>query len=552
MNKALVFLYWTLLRRKVLHFCRDLRRPVNLISALIVCTLLGVLVYHRNDAEFVKFITRVPLWFVLSLLFVVSLCRGFMQRGLVFESADVEFLFTGPFREYHLVFYRLLPGYLYSFITAAAVFGLVGPHLEHPLLVTLCIVLFQIISFHFSAAVSILAGSLSPRLYSRLYKVLWALLGCYTAGCFYAFSPPDDLPRPASRFRTILSSDSAQILFYPAVTVVDFGTSRSLRDQAFYLLRPIVESSRSSFQVWLSLVTLAAGLGVSLIPLVRLKANLIESSLSTAERISQPGRRTQNEKAVPARRNKRFQTVPYPKLRLFRGWAAIIWKNQVCARRSKTQLLLALAYTIVLTVPWVCLLRIMGRFPDAADPFALGAAIPLSIGFIPVLLQTTLPFDFRMEGQRLLELRTLPVSSLRAALAVIAVPALLCLTCQALSFLSLNLAGRFQLETVLMVICGYPSIAIGVSAVWNIHHLLFVSNQSGGVERPNATKAEGALMVLAMAFAIFFPAGFVLKTLSSTPTLAGSVAIAIQYAVDACLVRILAHLFDRFEGHRVR
>ena len=57
-------------------------------------------------------------------------------------------------------------------------------------------------------------------------------------------------------------------------------------------------------------------------------------------------------------------------------------------------------------------------------------------------------------------------------------------------------------------------------------------------------------MVLAMAFAIFFPAGLVLKTLSSIPTLAGSAAIAIQYAVDACLIKILAHLFDRFEGHR--
>jgi hypothetical protein len=192
----------------------------------------------------------------------------------------------------------------------------------------------------------------------------------------------------------------------------------------------------------------------------------------------------------------------------------------------------------------------MGRFPDAADPFALGAAIPLSIGFIPVLLQTTLPFDFRLEGQRLLELRTLPVSSWRAALAVIAMPALLCLTCQALSFLSLNLAGRFRLETVLMVICGYPAIAIGVSAVWNIHHLLFVSNQSCAVGRPNATKAEGALMVLAMAFGVFFPAGFVLKTLSSTPTLAGSSAIVIQYAVDWCLIIVLAHLFERFEGHR--
>ena len=136
MNKALLFLYCTLLRRKVLHFCRDLRRPVNLVSTLIVCSLLGVLVYHRNDEEFVKFITHVPLWFVLSLLLVVSLFRGFIQRGLAFESADVELLFTGPFKEYHLIFYRLLSGYLYSVVTGLVVLGLVGPHLEHPLLVT--------------------------------------------------------------------------------------------------------------------------------------------------------------------------------------------------------------------------------------------------------------------------------------------------------------------------------------------------------------------------------------------------------------------------------
>jgi hypothetical protein len=196
----------------------------------------------------------------------------------------------------------------------------------------------------------------------------------------------------------------------------------------------------------------------------------------------------------------------------------------------------------------MCLLVITGNYPDAENAFATRAAIPLSIGFLPLLLQTTLPFDFRLEGVRVMDLRTLPIAPLQAVLAVLAVPTLVCLACQTLSILALSCFGQFEPMTLAWIVLGYPAICAGVTAVWNLHSLLFSAKAHVHPSESGVNRAEGSMMALGLAAGAFFPAGLVLKLLSNTPGFATATAIGIQYVVDACVIALLAYRFQRLEA----
>jgi hypothetical protein len=56
-NRALLYLSWSLLRSKLQRFIRSLRKPTSLIGFLAVVTLLGFLFYFR-DQKFVAQLVR--------------------------------------------------------------------------------------------------------------------------------------------------------------------------------------------------------------------------------------------------------------------------------------------------------------------------------------------------------------------------------------------------------------------------------------------------------------------------------------------------------------
>ena len=49
MNRALLYLWWSLLQRRARGFFRSLRRPTSLIGALAVAAFLGILFYFRES-----------------------------------------------------------------------------------------------------------------------------------------------------------------------------------------------------------------------------------------------------------------------------------------------------------------------------------------------------------------------------------------------------------------------------------------------------------------------------------------------------------------------
>ena len=556
MSLALTYLWFVLLKRKALYFCRGLRRPTTLIGFAALLSFVGFLFYYRHHEVFAQLVRRETLIGGMLVMLCGSVFKGFLQRGLVFEPPDVEFLFTSPFTQRQIVFYRLLPNYLFALLQGLLFLALFASHLKHPLLTAVCLTLFQIACFHVAAGAAIFAGTISEQVHHR---VQWMMLGVYFLLTALYLRTAWDLKIIPS----FASSPFIQLLFYPALTMSDIGTAPQFRE---WVLRVLGTSAFSTRQLWQSALFLggfAVSAVVSLWLLLKLKANIFETSLATTTRVAEKRFRIQQGRRVAVVGKAPLCSARLPKLALFRGVGAIVWKNLIVARRSRRQLVLAFVFTLIFTAPLAALLWLLhdlmakGGEASAWDVEGFNMGIALFLVFLAFLLQRTFPFDFRCDGQHLVGFRTLPVSPLALVLSEITVPTVLCLVFQALGIAVLTFYARFDWSTMLLMLLAYPAVALGLNAIWNLHYLLSATKSFGGQAR--SASAVGTLMVVALSFLIFFPAGWTAVQIGDCfvdpggkPRIAPAFAagLAVQYVVDFLLVLTLAKLFQRFEVSR--
>src|SRR5207244_9060273 len=127
-------------------------------------------------------------------------------------------------------FYLLLPSYLFAVVQGLVFLGLFESHLGHPLLTTLCLILFQMACFHVAAGAAIFAGTISE---SSHHRIRWMMLAVYfVLSAFYLRTAWDLKLIPS-----FASSPLAQLLFYPAVNLSDAGTAPLLGGWTLRLLR---------------------------------------------------------------------------------------------------------------------------------------------------------------------------------------------------------------------------------------------------------------------------------------------------------------------------
>src|SRR5437899_10865750 len=115
MNAALTYLWLTLLRRRPFSLFPSLRRPATLISFASLLFLSGILFHYRRAEAFAQLVRTESLIGGAILMLGGALFKGFLQRGLVCEPPDIEFLFTSPFTQRQIIFYRFFPNYLFAF-----------------------------------------------------------------------------------------------------------------------------------------------------------------------------------------------------------------------------------------------------------------------------------------------------------------------------------------------------------------------------------------------------------------------------------------------------
>ncbi|HTL16636.1 MAG TPA: putative ABC exporter domain-containing protein [Patescibacteria group bacterium] len=556
MNHALLFLWACLLRRRTTRFIRGLRRPASCIGLLAVMGLLGFLFYFR-DQKFVGQLVRKENLIGAGLVMGCgSVFKGFLQRGLLCEPADVEFLFTSPFTHRQIVVYRLLSNYLFALLQGIVFTAIFASHLAHPLITSVCLVLFQIACFHLATGFALFGGAVSAETHLRLR---WAMVAAF-------FLLIALYLRLAWDFRILPgfgSSPFVQLLFYPAVDpsdvananvfhrwVVEFGTAKAV-------------SLRSAGQCGFWLLMFAGCAASSLWWLLRLKINPLEAALGASYRAAERRSRAQQGRSSASATEAPACSVALPKGDFFRGAGALLWKNWVAVRRHRKEMMLASFFTITYTGAFTALLWIfhdMEKRAGAAAPSearAFTTGIALCLGILAFFLQRMFPFDFRQDGAHLLSFRTLPISPFGVALAQITVPTLLCLLAQACGAIPLILWGRFDWPTLIFVVLGFPAVALALNSVWNIHYLLAAIRQN--TNRSASSSAAGILMVVALSFLVFYPAGwttikvanfFAEQNQAVGFTVAAGVGLSIQYAIDLLLIFVLAKLFQNFESPR--
>jgi len=583
MNRALLYLWFALLKRRVFAFVRSLRRPTTLIGFAYVLGSLGVLLWFRHHEILGRLVQRSCLITGAFLMLWGSLIKGFWQRGLVFEPPDVEFIFTSPFTQRQIVCYRLLPNYLYALVQGLVLAALFAPHLSHPLLMAAGLTLFQITCFHVSTAASLFAGTIPEDRHHRLRCTALGAGFLLTALYFRAAWEVRFVPAFAV-------SPVAQLLFYPAVTLPEAASSPTLHQWASRLTPGVSLWLRELWRPVLYLGVIMLGAGASLWWLFRLKANLFEPSLATTSRAAERRLRLRQGRDLATADTTEARSAGLPPSSLFGGVGAIVWKNLLAARRSRRQLLVAFILTSLYAGSLVALLRHIHAELYAASPgqlaspevtmgrFAFHLGLAFWIAILAPFLQRIFRFDFRRDGRHLLDFRTLPVSPLCLVLAEVAVPVGCVVLCQAVGLVPLLLYARFDWPILLLLIFAYPAIALALNSVWNLHYLLSATRRAAG--HTQSPSAVGTVMVVALSFLVFVPAvwttrwlarclaekaGVVLTAdglqgLSNADAwlrflhlglpLSGAWALGVQYLVDFLLLLALARLFQRAEVSR--
>ncbi len=552
MNRALLYLWATLLKRRLIRAGASLRRPTSLIGFASMVALIAVVFHYRHGTFYADIVQPKCLAGAALLMACGSVFMGFNQRGLVFEPPDLEFLFTGPFTRQQIILYRLLPNYLYAVIQSLVFLAIFVSHLKHPLLVAACLTLFQIACFHISSAAAIFAGTIPEDLH---YRLRWMMLGFFAfVGVFYFRTAWEVRILP-----TFATSALAQILFYPAVSLPDLA----MRPLTFFWstgwLRSPSLFSRDFWHCVLYLAIFAAISAATLWFLLKLRGDIFEASLTSSAHAAERRSRIRHGRTYAVIHSGEVRSFARPSFAGFQGVGAIIWKNLVVAFRSRRELAISTAFTLVYTGTLVALRWSLHRYGDELPPSevrAFDASLVSLLFFLSFFLQRTLPFDFRRDGDHLVGFRTLPVGPLALTLAELAVPTALCILFQALGFLILSLFARFEWYLLLLLILVYPAVAFTLSAVWNLHYLLSATKRVGG-------KAESAspvreVMIVALSFCLFLPAVWTGNYIGQhmrgpveiVMVIGFGGAIAVQYLVDLLLLLLLTRLFQTFEVSR--
>jgi len=548
-NPALTYLATAHLKRNTLHFFHQLRRPTRLIGVAAIVFFLACLFHYRHADIFAALARPASLLGGGLLMAGGALFKGFLQRGLTFEPPDIDFLFTRPFTQRQIVLYRLAPSYLFSLGQAAVFTTLFWPHLKHPAVALVCLTLFQIACFHLAMAASIFAGTLADQLHHRLR---WMLLSVYfMITAIYLREAWDLNIVPA-----FVKSPAIQMFFYPAVTLGDLRIPNFARLWAWRLAGGSAWSTEELGRSALYVAGFAAAAAASLWLLLGLRGSVFEPSLAITARAADARLRRRQGRHITTVETGRTRSARLPKLAIFQGVGAVIWKNLVVARRSRRELALAAAFTLIFTAFLLALRHVFhgfltsgGQLPER-EVRDFDAGLAATLAMLAFFMQWTLRFDFRRDGPHLLAFRALPVSPLALAVAEISTPTLLCLLFQGIGIAGLMCYASLPWIQFLALPFGFLAIAVALNGVWNLHYLMAAVRSAGG--KPQPPSAVGMLMVVGLSFLVFFPAGWTAMAIGQRYREWLGIAswYVVQYAVDFGILLALGRLLQHFEVSR--
>ncbi len=533
MNRALLYLIRRQRVNAARQFVRGLRRPRKLIGLLFWVSVVGLMIWSQIVARRVGATApeegATALTALLGFILVASAFGGLMQRGLAFQPADIDFLFPGPFTRRALVLYRLLQLYPMAILSTAFLLVFLGPRMAHAGWGGAGILACQLVALHLQTATAIVAAAVSDRTFGRLrgkiQAVLFVLVGI---GMFAGVVVFVDVGDAGSDVRELFRTEAMQKLLYPAAAAARLSTAAG----AAARVEPALGLAAS--------VLLTLGL------VMALQVNFFEASLETSRRFHKAVSRSRRGMAVVPRKGDKARRIRLPRLPVFRGGGAILWKNLLTAGRSLRIVFFSLMMTAIFaSIAIGAMTRIgAGGAPPMGPVLAMGAMLPL-------MLQQHLAFDFRRDLDSLAELRLLPASPFVVALAEVLVPTALSVAAQWSMIAAASFVIDLPRESIVAVLVGYPVLTLAICTVGNIGFLVYPVRTVTASGRPNTGGATmSALLNMVAVVAAVVPAvaaAFVTWFATESSVAAGAAAVTAQLLVDGALLAILAHLFRTHE-----
>jgi hypothetical protein len=326
------------------------------------------------------------------------------------------------------------------------------------------------------------------------------------------------------------------------------------------LPQPVIRIVASALAHPLATTTiLCATLAACWFQIIKSKANLAGDSILNGETGgdmgSGPVKRKLHSNSISHRTH--FQSR-WPR---FYGVRVLVWKHLVNALRTRRELvhaaLITVAYVGVVKIAMDRDLIVFSRAMDTrrvgGEEYSQWTALALInatiwIGFLGLLLQRTLPFDFRSDGNRIDDLRVLPFSPRSVAMVELAVPILFTLLFQMAAIGFLWLTGMFPSSIIWWSLVAFTAMNTALAGMGNIFHLLYSAkvghSQSGGV--------LGAFLLVALSLSALTPAiGTYIRLARSAPGVPALLGgIGVQCVIDVLVILTLAKVFQRCELSR--
>jgi Putative ABC exporter len=531
---------WLLLRLRTFAWARrwgrNLRSLKGLLLAvvgslvfvpMIATAVLGHLARVQIGAQTSAIHRYGPLGLCFYCFLQVLLSAG--DRAIYYSPAEVNFLFSGPFRPRQLLLYKVGAGIGAGLMMTPFLSLAFSPHAESMGSAVVGVFLSLEFLYLFSLSLSLLISTVGAYAFDRARRLLLIAVGAVAVTIL--------TPLCREMRREGLSVWVDQLLKIPAVHVL------------LWPFKPFVMAFTARWlsadlAVW-SAVALAIDLALIGLVLV-LNDQFLEASAATSAKLyARIQRARRGEGWVAGKPIARFSL---PMLPWWGGVGPNLWRQLTTASRSTSKLI---GMFVMFGFPLLTILLVDSKGVD--DPNFAAPAISVIVS-IALFAPSLVGFDFRPDLGRMEDLKTLPLRPSCLALGQVVTPVLI-----------LTLTEWVALGAVAVLAPNYPMLLLGAAAmalplnlmlvaIENLYFLWYPFRMTGFNAFDFQAMGRQMLLMAAkmvtvgVAATIALGAGALLYYLAGQSWLA---AIATAWVVVAglglALVPILGHAFLQFD-----
>jgi hypothetical protein len=377
-----------------------------------------------------------PLGLLAYCVLNVFLSSG--DRAVYYSPAEVNFLFSGPYRPRQLLLYKITGGVVAALLTALFMTCAFAHHASNFTSAYVGLFLAVVVLYLFSLAVGLLISTAGAVAFDRARRILLLGLILVVAAVLVPVSREALRLPPGKLLERVMGSPLTRIFVLPFQPFVNaFTSERFWPDLMFW-----------------SAVSAVVDLGLVVVVLA-LNAQFLEASASASARIYARIRRARRGDMVGVVGKPRFKI---PMLPWWRGVGPNLWRQLTTASRSLSRLTSLMMFFLMPVVTLLIIIRL------ATNEMNMAITIVPVVFSIALFAPSMIGYDFRFDIDRMEDLKTLPITPRSLVLGQLATPVVI-----------LTLGEWIALGMIAAVASAPPALMIGSFAATLPLNLLLVA-----------------------------------------------------------------------------